>query len=244
MKILAVSDETSNTLESMVVRSSEKLKDINLILACGDLDRDYMEFLVDGLDKEFFFVSGNHVQEEDDETYLGFEIIDRLWDTIKTSAEKIIKCIAGQEDLHGRVSVFRDYLIAGFGGSRWYNGRGNQFKESEMARVVNKVITKIRFFRMHDKLLGLKRKEIIVISHAPPSGVHDQSDLPHTGFKCFHKLIKKMSPLLWLHGHVHLQNARQSQITMAGNTTVVNCCGYKFIKVERKKIQVSNKYDI
>ena len=34
-------------------------------------------------------------------------------------------------------------LVVGFGGSRWYNGRGNQFKESEMAGVVRKVINKV-----------------------------------------------------------------------------------------------------
>lgn len=245
MKILAVSDETNSALESLVVRSPEKLKDVNLILACGDLDRDYIEFLVDGLDKEFFFVSGNH--EPDPETtdgdFSGFELLDRIWDTIKTSAEKIIRGIAGQDDLHGRVSAYRDYLVVGFGGSRWYNGRGNQFRESEMAGVVRKVITKIRLYRIHDKLLGKKRKEVIVISHASPFGIHDLPDPCHTGFKCFHKFIKKISPLLWVHGHIHLQNIRQQQVTLSGTTTIVNCYGYKFINIERKRIEVSYKYD-
>lgn len=245
MKILAVSDENSSTLENLVVRSPEKLRDVNLILACGDLDKEYIEFLVDGLDKDFFFVLGNHVQEDDECEYSGFEIVDRIWDTIKTSAEKIIRGIAGQEDLHGRVSSYKGYYIVGFGGSRWYNGRGNQFKESEMASVVRKVITKIRLLRVQDKLLGEKKKEIIVLSHAPPYGVHDEQDLPHMGFKCFHKFMKKMAPVLWLHGHVHLQGQKQQQqVTVLGGTTVVNCYGYKFLKIEKKKIQVSSKYDL
>lgn len=244
MKILAVSDETSSVLENLVVRSPGKLKGIDLVLACGDLDREYIEFLVDGLDKEFFFVSGNHVQEEEEHESSGFELIDRLWDTIKTSAEKIISSIAGQDDLHGRIGVFRDYFIVGFGGSKWYNGRGNQYREGEMASIAGKAVTKLRMLRMRDRLLGRKRKEIIVISHAPPFGVHDLPDPCHTGFKCFLKFIKKMSPVVWLHGHVHLHDRRQQSATLVGNTTVVNCYGYKFIKLERKKIQISNKYDI
>lgn len=228
----------------MVVRSPEKLKDIGLILCCGDLDSDFIEFLVDGIDKDFFFVHGNHVPDDEGDDYSGFEIIDRLWDTIKNSAEKLFARIAGQEDMHGRVAAYKDYLIVGFGGSRWYNGRGNQYKESEMASVVRKAVRKVRLMRLQDSIFGRKKKEVIVISHAPPYGIHDQPDPPHMGFKCFHKFIKKASPILWLHGHVHLVNQLMRQVTVVGNTTIANCYGYKFIKLERRKIQISSKYDI
>ena len=215
-----------------------------MILCCGDLEHDYIEFLVDGIDKDVFFVTGNHEPEINEDDYSGFEVIDRIWDSIKTSAEKLINRIAGQEDMHGRVAIWKGYLIVGFGGSRWYNGRGNQFRESDMASIVRSAIRKVRLFRLKDRILGRRQREVIVISHAPPSGIHDLQDPPHMGFKCFHKFIKKISPALWLHGHVHLSNPRQQQVTVVGNTTVVNCYCYKFIKIERRKIQVSNKYDI
>jgi Icc-related predicted phosphoesterase len=163
---------------------------------------------------------------------------------VKNSGEKLIGRIAGQKDMHGRVCAYKDYLITGFGGSRWYNGCGNQFSESDMAAIVRKVIRKVRLFRLQDAILGRKQKELIVISHAPPFSVHDMPDAAHIGFKCFHKFIQKLSPLLWLHGHVHLVDPRQQQVTVVGNTTVVNCYGYKFIKIERRKIQVTTKFDI
>ena len=228
MKILAVSDEPSRSLETLVNDSPEKYADVNLVVSCGDLDRSYVEFLADRLKKELFFVSGNHPGELDYD------------EDLVTKKEPVIMYINGRADLHGRAAAYKDYIVAGFGGSAWYNGEYNQYTEQQMSRVVKTVERKIAWHRLQDKLLGRKPKEVIVVSHAPVLGIHDLSDRPHRGFKCFKKFIDKISPLLWLHGHVHLPNQFTSQITVVGSTTVVNAFGCKIIEIHSKKIHVTS----
>ena len=244
MKILVVSDVPSRSLEALVSRHPESLKNIDLIISCGDLDREYLEFLAEGLHTHLFFVRGNH--SADDDTCDTFEPADteQLWDHIKALPKKIICHIAGSEDLHGRIEVFRNYLIVGFGGCKWYNGKSNQFTEREMARVVRQTARRIKWYLLRRKLLLKKTKKIIVVTHAPVFHVHDQPDLCHTGFKCFTEFIRKVKPLLWMHGHVHLQNECDNQVTLVEDTTVINASGYKFIAIAPEKIEVSYRSDI
>lgn len=58
MKILVVADEESRSLYEYY--SKEKLADIDLILSCGDLSRDYLEFLVTMGHAPLLYVAGNH----------------------------------------------------------------------------------------------------------------------------------------------------------------------------------------
>lgn len=243
MKILAVSDVQSNGLENIVSNNPEKLKNIDIIVSCGDLGREYLEFLVDGLNKDFYFVFGNHPLEEESKDYSSDLSDEKLWESFDTFTEKTTKRIAGSTDLHGRVEVFGGYLIAGFGGARWYNRKENQYTEKEMTNAVRNVERKIMWHRIQDKVLGKAQKEVVVISHAPILNVHDQPDVCHRGFKCFREFIDKISPLLWLHGHIHLENTHHSQITLVGQTTVVNAYNFKIIEIDKKHIQVFSRVD-
>lgn len=224
MRILAVSDVQSLSLETLVENHPERFKNISLIISCGDLDKGYLEFLVDGINREFFFVSGNHNPEK----------ITDYSENFKSKKNYI----AGHSDMHGRVAVFRNYIIAGFAGSMLYNGKKNQYKEEEMAKIVNNTIRKIQWYRLRDKILGRPIKQVIVISHAPIFSIHDQPDVCHSGFKCFKAFIEKISPLLWLHGHIHLTDMRQNQISITGNTTVVNTFGCKVLEITHNNINV------
>ena len=58
MKILAISDHESKLLWDYF--KPEYLKDIDLILACGDLDPRYLEFLVTLGHCPLLYVHGNH----------------------------------------------------------------------------------------------------------------------------------------------------------------------------------------
>ena len=58
MKILAVSDETAKSLYEFYTPG--KLKDYELILACGDLRPEYLEFLVTMARCPLLYVHGNH----------------------------------------------------------------------------------------------------------------------------------------------------------------------------------------
>lgn len=228
MKILAVSDISNKGLEQIAEKSPGKLKKLDLIISCGDLDKEYVELLVDGLNKDFYFVCGNHDHElvvEDEE--------EDLW------GDRSACTVAGKYELHGKIEKYKNYYIVGFGGSLWYGGNGYEYREYEMAAIVKKVKRKLQWNQLKDKIAGRPKKDVIVISHSPIFGIHNLPDLPHTGFKCFADFLKKISPVLWLHGHVHLDDLHKNQVTIVGKTTVVNAYSHKYINLGPKEIKIS-----
>ena len=58
MKILVISDQVDPYLYDYY--TPNKLKDIDLIISCGDLPARYLEFLVTVANKPLFYVHGNH----------------------------------------------------------------------------------------------------------------------------------------------------------------------------------------
>jgi uncharacterized protein len=238
MNILAVSDNPSKSLENIVEDSPEKLRNIDLIVSCGDLDKSYLEFLVDGLSKALFFVCGNHPCDEGFEEPPDQERLKEINIRIPEFSKKRVKHIAGFSDMHGRVEIFGDYIFAGFSGAMLYGDSEQQFSDADMSRVVNKVIRKIKWVRLKEKLARIKPRELIVISHAPVYGIHDKPDSGHRGFKSFLNLLKKMSPALWLHGHIHIFDRREKQVTVVDCTTVVNAYNCKVININGTNVKV------
>ncbi|MCB4791777.1 MAG: metallophosphoesterase [Elusimicrobia bacterium] len=229
MKILAISDIPSKGLERIAEESPSELKNLNVIISCGDLDKQYIEFLVDGLNKDLFFVCGNH----DIEFGKIYDEKDDIWNDEPNYS------IAGKYDLHGKIEHYKNYYLVGFGGCLWYGGNSNEYKENEMAKIVAKVKRKLKWNQIKDKLAGRAKKDLIVISHAPVYRVHDTHDTTHTGFKCFGDFIKNVSPLLWIHGHVHLDDVHKNQVTFIDKTTVVNAYCYKYINIKPQEIKIS-----
>ena len=91
MKILAVSDVESKRYYDYYTRGS--LDEFDLIIACGDLRKDYLEFLVTMANCPLVYVHGNH---------------DDLFDT-----EPPEGCIC----IDGKVYVQDGVRILGLGGS-------------------------------------------------------------------------------------------------------------------------------
>ena len=83
------------------------------------------------------------------------------------------------------------------------------------------------FFKILKNWLFLLNGVDIVISHAPPKGIHDVDDRVHEGFSVFNKLIKLLKPKLWIHGHIHLTNYMDYQETLVDKTLVSNTFGYR-----------------
>lgn len=113
MRILAVADTVSKYLYEYY--SPGKLNDFDLILACGDLSRDYLEFLVDASRCPVLYVRGNH----DD----GFE----------SSPPEGCICI------DDKVYVYKGVRILGLGGSHKYREGGYMFTEKQMSRRIKKL---------------------------------------------------------------------------------------------------------
>lgn len=196
-KILIISD--NEDLEKIPLEDLKKeFKEVDFIMAAGDLRDNYLDYLFTVLNKELLYVRGNH-------------------DTIPEG--KIPFC----RNVDGKVIKFKGLNILGLGGSKPYSYGENQYTDGDMFLRVIKIIWEILF-----------REIDIVISHAPPRGIHDKENYIHQGYEIFNKIIKYFKPLLWIHGHVHLPNSRYIQESIVGETRVVNAYGYKIIEFYKK----------
>ena len=113
MKILAVADEEAKYYYDYY--QPGKLKEFDLILACGDLHRAYLEFLVTMAGCPVLYVRGNH----DD----GF-------------AQKPPEGCVCVED---RIYVHEGVRILGLGGSHRYRQGGNMYTEKQMRRRIRRL---------------------------------------------------------------------------------------------------------
>jgi len=127
MKLLAVADEECKALWDYY--SPDKLKDVEMILACGDLNRNYLEYLVTMAPVPVFYVHGNHDESYDDRPPEGAICLD----------DEVI-------EYHG-------LRIAGLGGACRYRTGAWQFTEAEMKKRVNRLRGKIERHRGLDVLM-------------------------------------------------------------------------------------------
>lgn len=209
MKLLAISDEEVPSIYSGRIR--ENFGDVDLVLGCGDLPFYYLEFVVTMLDKPVYYVLGNHDKPKQ------FMADGR----IATHAEGCI-------DIDGRMAREGQLIIAGFGGSIRYKPEGdNQYTEWEMLRRVLPLVPRLLFNRIvHGRYLD------ILITHAPPRGIHDEDDHVHRGFRVFNWFIRRFHPRFMLHGHTHKYRRNKLYRTWYERTEVINVHPYKLIDWE------------
>lgn len=119
----------------------------------------------------------------------------------------------GCDCIDGHVVTYNGLRILGLGGCRKYRPGRHQYSESEMRRRIWKVKSKLR------RLDGVD----VVVTHAPPEGLGDDSDPAHWGFAAFRTLLDRYHPGFLIHGHVHASYGcnRPREIEYNG-TTIVN----------------------
>ena len=127
MKLLAVADEESKALWDYY--TPDKLQDVEMILACGDLNRHYLEYLVTMAPVPVFYVHGNHDESYDRNPPEGAICID----------DDVV-------EYHG-------LRIAGLGGACRYRTGAWQFTEAEMKKRVARLRSKIERHRGVDVLV-------------------------------------------------------------------------------------------
>lgn len=128
----------------------------------------------------------------------------------------------GCTDINGRILTFQGVRFLGLEGSMWYNGGPNQYTEKQMKAHIRRLRPAIWWRKGID----------IVVTHAPPQGIHDGNDLCHQGFASYRWLIRKYRPRFFLHGHIHVNfqdDAERTSIIDA--TRVVNTYGYHIIEI-------------
>ena len=128
MKILVIADITAGRLYDYYTPG--KLKDIDLIISCGDLKKEYLEFLVTMARCPLIYVRGNHDVS-----------------LIKDPPEGCI-CI---ED---NICEYMGLRFLGLGGSMRYNdSNGDQYSESQMKRRINRLFFRIKRYKGFDVLV-------------------------------------------------------------------------------------------
>jgi Icc-related predicted phosphoesterase len=206
-KILCVSDVVVSLLQSPEL--PRRLQDVDLILGCGDLPLEYLEYLASRFSRPLLFVQGNHPTC----------VMDAETCVLRTQPE-------GCVDIDGRVVEFRGLLIAGLEGSLHYNDGPQQYTQRQMALKIARMSPRLMWNRW---LRG--RAADIIITHAPPRGIHDAPDLPHRGFDAFLPLMRRYRPRYLIHGHTHLYRQDAQRLTQFGPTSILNAYGYQVIEV-------------
>lgn len=209
MHILTISDEVVPAIYSLNIK--QRFADVGLVLGCGDLPYYYVEFIVTMLGVPCFYVHGNHDTAE-------------IQDNGQTVNE-----VRGAVNLEGRGVYHEGLLIAGLGGCIRYKPDGaNMYTEAEMMRRVWRLVPWMLFnFYRHGRYLD------ILITHAPPFGIHNGPDYPHQGFRAFLWLMQRFRPRYLIHGHIHLSYGYDSGVkTVYEQTTVINTAGYRLLDVD------------
>ena len=119
MKILTVSDRVSNELLDSATNAH--VKDVDLILGCGDLPPEFLSELKNTFEVPLYYILGNH--------------------DIRDATSPPIGCY----NIDGRVVRFQNIRIYGLSGSRWYNGGAYQFSEAHMKRKIFKLRLQLLF---------------------------------------------------------------------------------------------------
>ncbi len=215
MRLLAVSDKTAPTLLAL-----HNPPPVDMLLGCGDLPYSYMEYLVTRLRvRDALYVHGNHDAQE----FL--------------HSGEVLDFPGGWQNLDQRVAIVQGLIIAGLEGSIRYKPKSPfQYTEYEMRKRAQKLIlrllwAKVRFGRDPD----------IVITHAPPLGIHDGPDAPHQGFRIFLNLMRQFHPRLWLHGHKHRYGPSVWR-THYVRTEVINVYPYRWITLQDQQFTISPQH--
>ena len=207
MKILSLSDMIVQKIYSPNLK--QRFPDIDLVIGCGDEPYYYLEFIVSALNVPTFFVRGNHAP------------------TMEYSESGARSEPHGAMNLHRKAIRCKGLLLAGVEGSLRYHPGPYQYTQSEMMKHVLSLAPALLSNR-----LTYGRYLDVFVSHSPPAGIHDETDLPHQGVRAFRWLINVFHPIYHIHGHIHVYRLDTVKDTFLGPTHVMNTYGYRVTQID------------
>ena len=120
-----------------------------------------------------------------------------------------------------------------------YNRGENQYTEWEMYFEIFRLIPRLLWNRLFHG-----RYADILLTHAPPRGIHDKPDKCHWGFKAFLWFMKVFKPAYLIHGHIHLYDLADVRRTQWGRTSVINAYSHCIIDssegIKNEQFQTAN----
>ena len=214
MQFLTVSDEVVPAIYSLNI--NERFGSIDAVLGCGDLPAYYLEFIVTMLARPCFYIDGNHN------------------DTELTESGEVLRSPRGCVNLERRAISYAGLLLAGLGGCLRYNQEpGAQYSESQMlmhvwALAPRLLLNRLRYGRYLD----------VMLTHAPPLGIHNGPDRPHHGFRALLLLMDWFAPRYLIHGHIHRSYGFSTVTeTRYKHTLVLNTAGYRLLTIDAQSLQ-------
>ena len=128
----------------------------------------------------------------------------------------------GCDCIDGKLVCVNGLRILGLGGCMRYRDGIHQYTELQMCLRIAKLCWQI-----------WRRGGVdVVVTHAPIQGIGDGEDLAHRGFSCFRRLLERLGPMYWIHGHQHLNYGRTPRIHTCGYTTIVNAYGKYILEID------------
>lgn len=182
--------------------SREGLGPIDLIVGAGDLEPEYLSFIADA----FPAVPMRYVRGNHDE--------GPAWAHTR-------RVVLPEPMRDGEVVEEAGIRLIGFSGSPVYNQGGMQVSGIGMWMRV-----------LASSMRAARRRPVMVVTHAPPRGVNDDTDLAHRGFPAFRWLADRLRPPLWLHGHTALvRRGIDDRSARRNGTLFYNCTGATLVEL-------------
>ena len=209
MRILTISDRVEAALYNE--RIAERFGNVELVISCGDLPLYYLEYIVTMLNVPLLYVFGNHAEGSQP----------------ATAGEKPLEP-GGCINIDRHLVNYKGLLIGGLEGSMRYNRETRfQYTDQEMDRKIAGMLPALLWNR-----LRRGRYLDILVTHAPPCGIHDGEDLCHRGFRAYKRFIELFAPRYLIHGHSHVFMPNQPVRTIYRRTEVINTYGYRELEIE------------
>jgi len=221
LKLLCISDHIDPLIYSNQLK--ERFSEVDLVLSAGDLDLPYYGFIVSTMNKPLLFVFGNHNLKR-----IGHYRKEYREDNLRNvMKDEFLERTYGSTYIGGRVIRKEGIIIAGLGGSMRYNKGMNQFNERQMFFNILKLLPTMLFYRIF-----YGRWVDILLTHAPPRGIHDREDMCHRGFKSFLWFMRHFKPQFLIHGHVHLYDLNEVRESVYEETKIVNAYEHTIVEIE------------
>lgn len=220
MRILCVADHIDPLVYS--AQAKERFRKIDLVISAGDLPMEYLGFLASTFNMPVVFVFGNHNLE-------ALQLFRKTKDPTRVGGLSMnLQNYYGSTYAGDRSVKVRDLLVVGLGGSIRYNDGPHQFTDRQMFWRIIKLIPRLFWNKLvHGRYLD------ILLTHAPPLGIHDKNDPTHRGFKPFLWFMRTFRPKYLLHGHIHLYDLNARRATRYYGTEVINVYDHYVLEIDQ-----------